>query len=111
MRRAVCGEVALRIMSVNQRHCSAVPSGTVGHIAFRHPDASTVVVHQFVPARHLDDQVPHHQAVPVVLDVADPGGHAHQRMAAAAGGVRQPHAVETGGEVDGLTELAHATEA
>ena len=32
MRSAVCGEVALRIMSVNQRHCSAVPPGTISDV-------------------------------------------------------------------------------
>ena len=28
----VCGEVAMRIVSVNQRHCSAVPPGTISEV-------------------------------------------------------------------------------
>jgi Carbon-nitrogen hydrolase len=73
-------------------HATVVPVGQ--------STAPLVVAHQREPAGELDQPVPPHRALPVVIEVAEPIRHLHQRGAIPHRGVRQSHTVRGSTEPD-----------
>ncbi len=74
----------------------------VGDVPVRHPVAALVVADHGGDPAEVEQEMPPHRALPVVLEVAEPAGGEDQRRPAAVDGVGDARAVRAAAEPDVL---------
>ena len=74
--------------------------GQIAELAIRETAPALVVAEARVAGSERIEPVPPHRALPVEVQVRQPGRHPHDRRPAAVQGVGQPHAIHSGAESD-----------